>query len=563
MLANRFKSFSRLTIGTLCILSILFSGLRYIKWCKKHKAAPTNKSCAIWTKLKTPFPVVEQKPLTLVITSYNNETVCKRNLQSIFDQTYENYRVIYIDDSSKDATYEKVKAYVRERGKEDKITLIRNQTRRLKLANVYNAYHSCEDHEIIVSIDGDDWLAHEQVLEKINEAYQNPDVWMTYGSAITHPDYNRRSGEPIKDSILLSGSVRQTNKFVLSMLRTFYAGLFKQIHLKDFFHHGSFFPTADDVAYMTPMIEMAPTHTLFIPDILYIINDNNPIRNEFVVGALERNVRLLIQTQKKAYSPLPESFDPRHATPTPKTTDLQLFVFSENNPLLLQASLESYQENLIPCPAITVIYKASEEYLLAYKELSSLFPSISFSSSYPLQLLENKQPYVLVATDNFCLTERVSLAECLTEMEATGAVNFLLGCESKNCFSVKVNEQALACSVSELLKAPDLLSGGFFGIFRKDDLLKTLKNKTLKEDNLLEAHLALTNHKDEITLFPAQKKAYLLDPHNKFSGLAKSFLLKKFQDGYSVALTSLKDHIDQGLKEEDFVQTTLLPAPLP
>ena len=36
-------------------------------------------------------------------------------------------------------------------------------------------------------MDGDDCVAHENVLAYINNVYQNPDVWLTYGQFAIFP----------------------------------------------------------------------------------------------------------------------------------------------------------------------------------------------------------------------------------------------------------------------------------------------------------------------------------------------------------------------------------------
>ena len=62
-----------------------------------------------------------------------------------------------------------VATYMKEKGLEHKIELIRNKKRCRKLKNMYNAIHSCDDNEIIFQLDGDDWLAHEHVFSAISD----------------------------------------------------------------------------------------------------------------------------------------------------------------------------------------------------------------------------------------------------------------------------------------------------------------------------------------------------------------------------------------------------------
>ena len=70
---------------------------------------------------------------------------------------------------------------------QERLTLIHNNIRCGGLANWYKAIHSCSDDEIIVQLDGDDWLAHENVLSYLNSIYSTQDVWITFGQFRIHP----------------------------------------------------------------------------------------------------------------------------------------------------------------------------------------------------------------------------------------------------------------------------------------------------------------------------------------------------------------------------------------
>ena len=108
-----------------------------------------------------------------VVPSYNNKEWYKRNLESIFKQTYDNYRVIYIDDYSPDGTGELVEKYIAAIGRQDQVTLIRNEKRIKAMANIYKAIQLCDDNEVIVMLDGDDWLYSLDVLKELNTVYKN------------------------------------------------------------------------------------------------------------------------------------------------------------------------------------------------------------------------------------------------------------------------------------------------------------------------------------------------------------------------------------------------------
>lgn len=59
-----------------------------------------------------------QLPFCIVVPSYNNikSRLYLRNLDSIFMQDYQNYRVVYIDDHSPERTGHYVRQYVEEKG---------------------------------------------------------------------------------------------------------------------------------------------------------------------------------------------------------------------------------------------------------------------------------------------------------------------------------------------------------------------------------------------------------------------------------------------------------------
>ncbi len=211
----------------------------------------------------------DERPLVIVIPSYNNAKYYQKNLDSVFKQKYENYRVIYIDDCSPDGTYDLVKQYITEHVQEDRMLLFKNKERRGALTNHYKAVHLCADHEIVIQLDGDDWFAHEHVLARINKAYDNPNVWLTYGQHRVYPTGERGKCRHMPEAVIKRQAYREYD-WITSALRTFYAGLFKRIKLQDLLYEGDFFATSCDLAFMYPMLEMAAGRIKFIDEVLYI-----------------------------------------------------------------------------------------------------------------------------------------------------------------------------------------------------------------------------------------------------------------------------------------------------
>lgn len=129
----------------------------------------------------------EELPIVIIVASYNNRNWYTKNLDSIRMQNYTNFRTIYIDDCSTDDTGELVRQYIMEYSLESHVTLIHNSINKGALANQYHTIHDCNDDEVIIIVDGDDWLAHANVLRHINQAYTDPNVWLTYGQFQSYP----------------------------------------------------------------------------------------------------------------------------------------------------------------------------------------------------------------------------------------------------------------------------------------------------------------------------------------------------------------------------------------
>lgn len=243
-----------------------------------------------------------ERPFCIVIPSYNNKDWFEQNLDTIFEQKYHNYRVIYVADAPTDGTETLVAKYVKERNQEHRFTLLINRERQGILACMCQAIFSCDKEEIIVDLDGNDWLAHDEVLAELNKIYADPDVWMTYGQFLRYPGLLEGFASKVPTEIIEENRFRSFGGAV-THLKTFYAGLFQEIEKKDFLFEGKFIQKAADLAYTIPILEMAGHHTRFIPNVLYIYNHSYPLHDHKVSNALEEKMDRFIRG-KEPYFPL-------------------------------------------------------------------------------------------------------------------------------------------------------------------------------------------------------------------------------------------------------------------
>lgn len=240
----------------------------------------------------------EEKPIIVLTTSYNNSAWVEKNVNSILNQDYGNYRVIYVVDASEDDSAYRVKNVLKAHQKKIDFNLICNSKRLGALSNIYHIIHDqCEDDAIIVSLDGDDWFYDNQVLKKINAVYCKKKVWITHGKMIEYPSNHTGWSVPIPRKIIAKNAFRTYR--CPSHLRTFYAWLFKKIRLEDLVYNGEFFVMTWDQAIMFPMMEMAGNRHFFVKDLTYVYNMDNPINDNKVNAQLQRDLEVYIRSMPR------------------------------------------------------------------------------------------------------------------------------------------------------------------------------------------------------------------------------------------------------------------------
>ena len=139
--------------------------------------------------------------------------------------------------------------------------------------NLYDAVKDLHPDDVVIQLDGDDWLAHPRVLEQIAGLYQDPEVWLTYGSVLmTDGTYNGNNMPYAPDEDI------RTSRWRCSHLKTFRAGLFQRINPEDLMFEGDWAGYAVDHATMFPMVEMAGwDRTRWVKEAIYVYNFENSV----------------------------------------------------------------------------------------------------------------------------------------------------------------------------------------------------------------------------------------------------------------------------------------------
>lgn len=105
------------------------------------------------------------KKVSVIMGIYNCESTLKDSIESIINQTYNNWELIMCDDGSKDNTYELAKEY--EKKYSERIKVLKNE-KNMKLAATLN---KCLDHvtgDYIARMDADDIAMPKRFEKQVN-----------------------------------------------------------------------------------------------------------------------------------------------------------------------------------------------------------------------------------------------------------------------------------------------------------------------------------------------------------------------------------------------------------
>lgn len=215
--------------------------------------------------------------MIILTTSYNCEKFIEKSLLSIMSQRFKDFKCYITDDMSTDNTVSVIKKTIEGDGR---FVLIENKIKMYQPGNYDQVIRGMNipDEEICVEIDGDDWLPNPNVLDSVNKIYQDENVWMTSGSFKYH-DGRPGFANPPTNFINI-----RNQTFTLSHMRTWKSWLWKKINVDDLKNsNGEYWSVAGDLSFMFPMVEMSgEEHFKFIPEVLYVYNESNPINDHKV-----------------------------------------------------------------------------------------------------------------------------------------------------------------------------------------------------------------------------------------------------------------------------------------
>lgn len=151
--------------------------------------------------------LIENSFFKLVTPVYNTSKYLDKCIQSVLNQTFKDWVWVLVDDLSTDGSYEKLLEYEKQYPEHIKVLRVKEKSYPGKARNFLKLYAlQCQ---YVFCIDSDDWLADENVLQKIyNEIKQNnyPDLYFNNYMYLANHKVNFRSTNDINDIILKEGA---------------------------------------------------------------------------------------------------------------------------------------------------------------------------------------------------------------------------------------------------------------------------------------------------------------------------------------------------------------------
>ncbi len=264
--------------------SDLWNKVRVLDKIKKHFSNITSK---------------KQEPkgnkIVILSTLWNASKQIPKFISSIKSQTYQNFKVIIVDDNSSDGSLLLLKKLT---SGDNRFTIIRNDIQKFKTQNFYEVINNnnlINNDDVIIELDGDDEFYGKNVVEKVHNHFKNTNLWIAGYKWID----NRGKKSPFKYPPNADNPRSQI--WAYSAMRVFKAFLFRNIKQTDLMFEGKFVRAANDVAYGMPMLEMSGNeHFKSFNDITYLYNWHD--KNTHTKTSSVRDVGLQKRTEKYIYT---------------------------------------------------------------------------------------------------------------------------------------------------------------------------------------------------------------------------------------------------------------------
>lgn len=216
----------------------------------------------------------------IAVPSFNCADALERCLNSLAGQTFRDFDCCVVDDASTDPRHGEV---MRRLCNEQQWLAVRHEENRGALAAMQTAIDclNCDDDDVIIELDGDDQLYNERVLEYVAQVQEEEKPLFAFGQQLSLRSGRVGPARHVRSRIVRRKSFRK-EPFIFCHLRVFHYRLWRQIRPEDL-HDAAGKPLRAgwDTSAMWAMAEMAGPRIRYMPHVLYVYNDENPISDRY------------------------------------------------------------------------------------------------------------------------------------------------------------------------------------------------------------------------------------------------------------------------------------------
>lgn len=254
------------------------------------------------------MPYIDHKGKTsfkIVVPFYNADAWIQKCIESIKRQNYDNFECYLVDDASTDNSYN---CALNSTAGDSRFKVFSNSPKNKKyaLGNIVHSINNakCAEEDVIILLDGDDWLASRSVLSELAKTYEKEDCLLTYGSYVYCPG-GIPGVEPSEypDDVVENNNFR-SDQWRASHLRTFKYKLWKNLKHRDLRDDdGEFYKMTYDQAIMLPLLELSGKRSNYIEKTLHVYNKTNPLNVDKIKAQKQFDLAQKIR-RKTPYEPL-------------------------------------------------------------------------------------------------------------------------------------------------------------------------------------------------------------------------------------------------------------------
>lgn len=226
--------------------------------------------------------------VSIIMPAYNADKYIAETIESVVNQTYNNWELLVIDDGSIDSTSEIVKSF-----SDDRIILV--QQKNGGVSSARNKGVDLSKGRYITFLDADDVLPPNSLKVRVEYLERNSDIDLVDGNIrIKDTDMKNdiRVYEPYYQGLLLSRLVALDNRVFFNVCYMFRRDVLGEIRFKENMTH------AEDLLFYMKLSSSHPVQYGFIPETIYWYRSGHTSAMTNLNGLENGYLQLLQEVQK-------------------------------------------------------------------------------------------------------------------------------------------------------------------------------------------------------------------------------------------------------------------------